>query len=50
MRSDFTVATFHALCAQILRREADYAGLDRAFVIYDQEDQLKVIQAGDGAA
>ena len=50
MRGDFTVATFHALCAQILRKEADYAGLDRAFVIYDQEDQLKVIQAGDGAA
>ncbi len=44
MRSDFSVATFHALCAQILRREADSAGLDRAFVIYDQEDQLGVVQ------
>ena len=44
MRSDFSVATFHALCAQILRREAEFAGLDRTFVIYDQEDQLKVLQ------
>ena len=44
MRGDFTVATFHALCAQILRREADYAGLDRSFVIYDQEDQLQLLQ------
>ncbi len=43
MRGDFNVATFHALCAQILRREADYAGLDRSFVIYDQEDQLEVL-------
>ena len=46
MRGDFTVATFHALCAQILRREADYAGLDRAFVIYDQEDQLVLLKQG----
>ena len=44
MRSDFSVATFHALCSQILRREADYAGLDRSFVIYDQEDQLVVLK------
>ena len=44
MRGDFTVATFHALCAQILRREADHAGLDRSFVIYDQEDQLQLLQ------
>ena len=44
MRGDFTVATFHGFCIPILRREADYAGLNRAFVIYDQEDQLTVIQ------
>ena len=44
MKEDFTVATFHGLCIRILRREAVHAGLDRSFVIYDQEDQLTVIK------
>ena len=44
MRSDFTVATFHALCARILRIDGEHIGLDRDFVIYDQEDQLEVVK------
>ena len=44
MRHDFTVATFHALCARILRIDGEHIGLDRDFVIYDQEDQLEVVK------
>ncbi len=44
MRHDFTVATFHALCARILRIDGERIGLDRDFVIYDQEDQLEVVK------
>ena len=44
MRHDFTVATFHALCARILRIDGEHVGLDRDFVIYDQEDQLEVVK------
>lgn len=39
-----TVATFHSLCAKILRREARNLGMTSDFVIYDtsdQEDALK---------
>ena len=43
-RHEFTVSTFHALCAQILRREALHAGLESNFVIYDQEDQLDAVK------
>jgi DNA helicase-2/ATP-dependent DNA helicase PcrA len=41
---DLTVATFHAFCAMVLRREGHNIGLDRAFVIYDQEDQLTLLK------
>jgi DNA helicase-2/ATP-dependent DNA helicase PcrA len=34
------VATFHAACARILRREAPHLGYPREFSIYDAEDQL----------
>jgi DNA helicase-2/ATP-dependent DNA helicase PcrA len=34
------VATFHAACARMLRREAEALGLTRAFAIYDDADQL----------
>lgn len=44
-----TVSTFHALCARLLRRYAEPAGLDPAFSIYDASDQgalmKKVIEA-----
>ena len=41
---DLTVATFHSFCAMILRREGHHIGLDRTFVIYDQEDQLTLLK------
>ncbi len=38
-----TVGTFHATCARILRREAPYLGLDPHFVIYDADDQSRLV-------
>ncbi|MCE5258951.1 MAG: UvrD-helicase domain-containing protein [Chloroflexi bacterium] len=38
-----TIGTFHAVCARILRREANQLGLDRNFVIFDEDDQQKLI-------
>src|SRR3954471_17593875 len=38
------VATFHSLCARLLRREAPAIGLSRDFVIYDSSDQLVVVK------
>ena len=40
----FTVTTFHAFCASVLRREGELVGLNNRFVIYDQEDQLTVLK------
>jgi DNA helicase-2/ATP-dependent DNA helicase PcrA len=37
-----TVSTFHSSAAMILRREAEFVGLERSFVIYDDGDQLQV--------
>ncbi len=39
------VGTFHSLCARLLRREADSAGLDRNFVIFDSDDQLALMKS-----
>jgi DNA helicase-2/ATP-dependent DNA helicase PcrA len=41
---ELTMGTFHAFCASVLRREGQSIGLDRTFVIYDQDDQLAVIK------
>ena len=38
------VATFHAAGARILRREAESLGLNRAFAIYDDSDQLAEVK------
>ena len=38
------VATFHAFCARLLRREGPRIGLSRDFVIYDSVDQLNVVR------
>ena len=38
-----TLGTFHAICARILRQEADHIGLERRFVIYDEGDQVNLI-------
>ncbi len=42
---DLWLGTFHSLCARLLRREADRAGLNRDFSIYDTDDQLSVVKA-----
>lgn len=41
--TQLTIGTFHAICARILRREAAHLGLDRNFVIYDADDQSRLI-------
>ncbi|MBI2867484.1 MAG: UvrD-helicase domain-containing protein, partial [Chloroflexi bacterium] len=44
VQKDLTVGTFHAICARILRQEGQHLGLDRAFAIYDDADQLDVLK------
>ncbi len=39
-----TTGTFHAICARILRREAEHVGLTRDYVIYDTDDQISVMK------
>jgi len=39
-----TIGTFHAICARILRREAQYIGLASTFVIFDSNDQLDLVK------
>ncbi len=36
--------TFHSICARILRRDIERIGRNRSFVIYDSDDQEKVVQ------
>lgn len=38
------VGTFHSLAAKILRKDGDKIGLERSFVIYDQQDQLSLVK------
>jgi ATP-dependent DNA helicase UvrD/PcrA len=38
------IATFHAMCAKILRRESHYLGFSNKFIIYDSQDQLEAIK------
>lgn len=38
------MGTFHSICARILRRDIEHLGRDRSFVIYDSDDQLKVMK------
>ena len=41
---ELTLGTFHAICARILRREAAHISLDPRFVIYDDDDQLRLVK------
>ncbi|NIS80588.1 MAG: UvrD-helicase domain-containing protein [Anaerolineales bacterium] len=43
-RTGVSLGTFHALCARILRREADRLPITREFVIFDETDQLTLIR------
>lgn len=38
------MGTFHGICVRILRQEADAAGLDKNFVIYDMDDQISLVR------
>lgn len=38
------MGTFHGICVRILRIEAEAAGIDRNFTIYDSDDQLTLIR------
>lgn len=37
------IGTFHATCAKLLRKFGDYVGLTRNFVIFDDDDQVKLV-------
>jgi len=39
-----TLGTFHAICARILRRDGKGVGLESSFVIYDEDDQLRLVK------
>jgi len=38
------MGTFHSVCARILRRDIEHLGRDRSFVIYDADDQEKLVK------
>lgn len=38
------LGTFHALCARMLRRHAEYVGLSNSFTILDADDQLRLLK------
>lgn len=44
MTRGLLLGTFHAACARILRREADRLPVSNEFVIFDTDDQLKVVK------
>lgn len=39
-----TIGTFHAICARLLRHEADALAVDRDFVIFDSDDQERAVK------
>jgi DNA helicase-2/ATP-dependent DNA helicase PcrA len=39
-----TLGTFHAVCARILRREAEHLPFDSNYVIFDADDQLSIVK------
>lgn len=44
IRAKPTVATFHSLCAKILRIDGAHIGVSTKFLIYDEQDQLDVVK------
>lgn len=42
--NDAWISTFHSTCARILRRDIEKIGYTRSFVIYDEDDQEKVLK------
>ena len=43
-----TLGTFHAICARILRREAEHLPFESNFVIFDSDDQINVVKTALG--
>src|SRR6476620_297987 len=41
---DLSIGTFHAICARFLRRDGQAVGLAPGFVIFDDDDQGKLVQ------
>ncbi|NMA85070.1 MAG: DNA helicase PcrA [Epulopiscium sp.] len=41
---DMWVSTFHSTCVRILRMNIDKLGYDRSFVIYDMDDQKRLLK------
>lgn len=41
---DINLGTFHALCARMLRREAEKLPFTRSYVIFDDSDQLSLVR------
>jgi DNA helicase-2/ATP-dependent DNA helicase PcrA len=41
---DLTIGTFHAICVRILRQDGAAIGIEKDFVIYDNDDQLSLIK------
>jgi DNA helicase-2/ATP-dependent DNA helicase PcrA len=41
---ELTLGTFHATCARILRRHAEAAGISPDYVIYDADDQERLVR------
>ena len=39
------LGTFHSICARILRREAEYLPIGSNFVIFDTDDQERIVKA-----
>jgi DNA helicase II / ATP-dependent DNA helicase PcrA len=44
-KQQVTLSTFHSFTALFLRRYADQVGRSSAFMIYDQDDQLKLLKS-----
>ncbi|MGE5184708.1 MAG: UvrD-helicase domain-containing protein, partial [Acidobacteriota bacterium] len=38
------IGTFHATCARLLRRHGEAVGLTKSFVIFDDDDQMKLVE------
>ena len=41
---ELTVGTFHSICARILRRDGKHIDIDPRFVIYDDDDQMRLVR------
>jgi len=39
-----SMGTFHSICARILRRESKYLPIQSNFVIFDQDDQVRLVK------